>query len=77
MEPVLDILLEKDLVSRKEEKIVLSPLARVMAEYFIGVERLGEIQKLMKKIEDPVEIVAELECAEMEAKKEKEKKRRK
>jgi len=77
MEPVLDILLEKDLVTRQEEKIVLTPLARVMAEHFIGVERLGEIQKLMKKIEDPVEIVAELECAEMEQKKEREKKKRK
>jgi len=31
----------------------------------------------MKKIDDPVEIVAELECADMEQKKEKEKLRRK
>ncbi|MCU0632964.1 MAG: DEAD/DEAH box helicase [Methanolinea sp.] len=77
LEPVLDMLLEKDLVTRRGEKIVLSPLANVMAEHFIGVERLEEIQKLMKKIDDPLEIVAELECADMEAKKEKEKKRRK
>jgi len=77
MEPALDILLERDLVTRQEGKIVLSPLAKVMAEHFIGVERLAEIQELMKKIDDPVEIVAELECADMEQKKEKEKLRRK
>ena len=77
MEPVLDILLGKDLVTRQEERVVLTPLAKVMAEHFIGVERLGEIRRLMRKIDDPLEIVAELECAEMEQKKEKEKKRRK
>lgn len=71
MEPVLDILVEKDLVARQGDSIVLFPLAKVMAEHFIGVERLGEIQNLMKKIDDPVEIVAELECAEMDHKKEK------
>jgi helicase len=77
MEPVLDILLGKDLVTLQEERVVLTPLAKVMAEHFIGVERLGEIRRLMRKIDDPLEIVAELECAEMEQKKEKEKKRRK
>jgi helicase len=76
MEPVLDILLGKNLVTRKEGTIVLSPLAHVMAEHFIGVERLAEIQKLMKKIDEPLEIVAELECADVEQKKEKERKRR-
>lgn len=76
MEPVLDILLRKNLVTRKEGTIVLSPLAHVMAEHFIGVERLAEIQKLMKKIDDPLEIVAELECADVEQKKEKERKRK-
>lgn len=77
LEPVLDILLEKRLVTRVEGKIVLSPLANVMAEHFIGVERLGEIQRLMKEIDDPLGIVAELECAELEQKREKEKQRRK
>ena len=76
LEPVLDTLLDRGLVTKEKGRIVLSPLAKVMAEHFIGVERLGEIQKLMKKIDDPVEIVAELECAETEQKKEKEKKRR-
>lgn len=77
MEPALDVLLERDLVACQDGKIVLSPLANVMAEHFIGVERLSEIQKLMKKIDDPLEIVAELECADAEQKKDDGKKRRK
>ncbi|MCQ8893593.1 MAG: DEAD/DEAH box helicase [Methanolinea sp.] len=77
MEPVLDTLLEKGLVAREEEKIVLSPLARVMAEHFIGVERLLEIRELAKKVDDPLEIVADLSLAEMEKRKEREREKRK
>ena len=39
------------------------PLARVMAEHFIGVERLMEILSLTEKYKDPIEILTELECA--------------
>lgn len=76
-EPVLDILVKEGLVSRKDGTIVLSDLSRVMAEHFIGVERLSEILRLIRKVDDPLEIVAELECAEdRESAREKEKKKR-
>ncbi len=64
MEPVLPILLERGLVRRSNEKIDLMPLARVMAEHFIGVERLWRILSLTEKYQDPIEILTELECAE-------------
>jgi putative ATP-dependent RNA helicase len=63
MEPVLPILLDRGLVKRSNGKIELMPLARVMAEHFIGVERLNEILSLTEKYRDPIEILAELECA--------------
>ncbi|MDD1715445.1 MAG: DEAD/DEAH box helicase, partial [Methanolinea sp.] len=76
-EPVLDILVKEGLVSRKDGRIILSDLSRVMAEHFIGVERLSEILRLIRKVDDPLEIVAELECAEdRESAREKEKKKR-
>jgi helicase len=65
MEPALDILASQGLVTRKGDRIVLSDLSKVMAEHFIGVERLNEILRLMETTAaDPVVIVAELECAE-------------
>jgi len=39
----------------------------VMAEHFIGVERLLVIQDLVRKMDDAADIVAELECAVEEA----------
>jgi helicase len=65
-EPVLDLLLSEQLVRKKGAKVELTPMARVMAEHFIGVERLLEIRRLVRKMDDPVQIVAELECAEIE-----------
>jgi len=35
-----------------------------MAEHFIGVERLFEIQQLIRKVKEPIGIVAELDCVE-------------
>jgi hypothetical protein len=35
-----------------------------MAEHFIGMERLLEIRYLVTRVNDPIEIVAELECRE-------------
>ncbi|HMA05735.1 MAG TPA: DEAD/DEAH box helicase [Methanomicrobiales archaeon] len=61
-EPVLPELLSRGLVQRRGKSLVLSPLGRVMAEHFIGVERLLEIRRLVGEMEDPVEILAELEC---------------
>jgi helicase len=77
LEPVLDLLVEKGLVKKEGERIVLSPLARVMAEHFIGVERLLEVRELARRMDDPLEIVAELACAEMERRKEKEREKKK
>jgi helicase len=75
MEPALDVLESEGLVTRKGDRIILSDLSRVMAEHFIGVERLNEILRLMETTADPVEIVAELECAEEGRGKEPEKER--
>jgi helicase len=63
MEPVLSELISRSLVQRRGEALILSPLGRVMAEHFIGLERLLELQRLVGEMEDPVAIVAELECA--------------
>ena len=35
-----------------------------MAAHFIGMERLRAIRDLVKEREDPLEILAELECSE-------------
>jgi helicase len=64
IEPVLPILLERGLVRRSNGRIELMPLARVMAEHFIGVERLMEILSLAEKYRDPIEILTELEGTE-------------
>jgi len=77
-EPVLPELLERGLVTRVDGVIVLSDLARVMAEHFIGVERLSEILVLARIHEDPLEILTDLECgsAREDQEREKRKKRR-
>jgi helicase len=78
LEPVLPVLLDQGLARRSEGRIELSDLARVMAEHFIGVERLTDIQALIRTTDDPVAILAELECgpgSEDREKKEKKKKR--
>ena len=64
VEPVLDELIGHNLVTQEGGKIILSDLARVMAEHFIGMERLLEIRYLVTRVNDPIEIVAELECRE-------------
>jgi helicase len=77
MEPALSILFERGLVSKINGTIRLSDLSRVMAEHFIGVERLSEILDLINKEEDPIEILTELECGvTSKSQKNEEKKRR-
>ena len=68
IEPVLPVLLEQGLVRQSQGRIELSRLARVMAEHFIGVERLSEILALTDAHADPVEILTELECSRPEEK---------
>ena len=66
MEPIFPVLKHEGLAEKKGGKIILSPLAKVMAEHFIGIDRLIKIRKLIKKVKDPVKIVAELDCADDE-----------
>jgi len=68
-EEVLPELLSRGLVHRRGGALVLSPLGRVMAEHFIGLERLLELQRLVGEMDDPVAIIAELDCAEQENRK--------
>jgi helicase len=65
MEPVLPDLVAHRLVEKKGSKLVMTPLARVMAEHFIGMERLLEIVRLTKVMDDPLEIIAELESEDV------------
>lgn len=62
-EPVEDLLLERGLIFREGGSIRLTPLSKIMAEHFIGVERLARIIDLVKETKDPLEILAELDCA--------------
>jgi archaea-specific helicase len=65
MEPVLPELVHHKLVEKHGTRLVMTPLARVMAEHFIGMERLLEIVRLTQTIKDPVEIIAELESEDV------------
>nr|WP_319539403.1 DEAD/DEAH box helicase [uncultured Methanospirillum sp.] len=62
-EPVEDLLLQRNLIFREGGTIRLTPLSRLMAEHFIGVDRLTRIIDLVKETKDPLEILAELDCA--------------
>ena len=66
LEPVLPVLLDRGLAARSGGRIELSDMARVMAEHFIGVERLTDILALIQKTDEPVEILTELECGSRE-----------
>jgi helicase len=62
VEPVEDLLIREGLLSITNERVELSDMGRVMAEHFIGVDRLLEIIHLVKEKDDALDIVAELEC---------------
>jgi helicase len=66
VEPVLPDLIAHRLVQKKGTRLELSPLARVMAEHFIGIERLLEIIRLTGKMEDPLDIIGELESEQIQ-----------
>jgi helicase len=63
LEPALPTLLDHGLVRRRGGRIELTDMARVMAEHFIGAERLILIRDLVRRMDDAAGIVAELECA--------------
>ena len=66
MMPVFPTLREFRLVKRMGGRVGLSPMAMVMAKHFIGVRRLQTIRKLVRKMDDPVEMVAEIDCMDDE-----------
>ena len=66
MEVIFPLLRERKLVRRVGKTVELTPMARVMAEHFIGIERLTRIQHLVREMDDPVQIVAELDVAPTE-----------
>ena len=66
LEDVWPLMKEEGYLRERKGKIVLSPLGQVMAEHFIGIERLSRILKMVRKTKDPLEIVAELDSAEYE-----------
>ncbi|HJJ99116.1 MAG TPA: DEAD/DEAH box helicase, partial [Methanocorpusculum sp.] len=70
-EDPLPELLRYKLVRKSGEVLELSPLGRVMAEQFIGMEKLLEIDRLVRVMEDPLALVAEIACSEAEHDKEK------
>ena len=73
MEPVLPDLVAHRLVEKKGSRLVMTPLAKVMAEHFIGMERLLEILRLTKFMDDPVDVIAELESEDVHKEKKTEK----
>jgi helicase len=66
MEPVLPELVSHRLVQKKGTRIELSPLARVMSEHFVGIGRLLEIARLTGTMDDPLDIIAELESEDLQ-----------
>jgi helicase len=75
MEPVLPELITHKLVEKHGTRLVMTPLARVMAEHFIGMERLLEIIRLTKCNTEPLDIIGELECEDVHKDNRPEKKR--
>jgi len=69
LEPVLPDLVARRLVEKKGTRLVMTPLARVMAEHFIGMERLLEVVRLTKVMDDPLGIIAELESGDVHSEK--------
>ena len=65
IEPVLPDLIAHKLVEKQGTRLVMSPLAKVMAEHFIGMERLLEIVRLTKVMNEPEDIIAELESEDV------------
>ena len=64
-EPVIPFMLERGFLKRRKDGIELLPMANVMAEHFLGVERVSELQQFVKSNENPLTIIAELDCKEV------------
>ena len=64
MQDIAGVLKKEGLISYNRDRITISPLAKIMAEHFIGIEKLRMITKLVKVKKNPVDIIAELDCPE-------------
>ncbi|EHQ36629.1 DEAD/DEAH box helicase [Methanoplanus limicola] len=64
MQDIAGVLKNEGLITYNRDRITVSPLAKIMAEHFIGIERLRMITKLVKVRKNPVDIIAELDCPE-------------
>ncbi len=57
------------LVKISGNSIELAPLSRIMAEHFLGMNRVLDIDRLVRTMEEPLEILAELAVIEEEEEK--------
>ncbi|MCP1662220.1 MAG: DEAD/DEAH box helicase [Methanocalculus sp. MSAO_Arc1] len=62
LEDAMPVMERHGLIIRRKGTIELSPLGKVMSEHFIGIERLMRIRSLVRSVDDPLLIVADLEC---------------
>ena len=66
MVDILPVLKKRKIVNVEGKKVVLSPAAKVMAEHFIGINTYDKILSLVKESNDPLEILAEIDCDDPE-----------
>jgi len=76
-EDPLPEMIKHKLVIRNGSSLELSPLGRVMAEHFIGMGRVLSIDHLVRELDEPLEIIAELAAMDEEEEKDKRREDRK
>ena len=70
-------MIKHKLVVRSGGLLELSPLGRVMAEHFIGMNRVLAIDSLVREMDEPLEIIAELAAMDEEEEKDRRREDRK
>lgn len=68
MVDILPVLTKRKIVKVEGKKVVLSPAAKVMAEHFIGINTYDKILSLVNVMDNPLDVLAEIECDEPEKK---------
>ncbi|MBN1431865.1 MAG: DEAD/DEAH box helicase [Methanomicrobiaceae archaeon] len=68
MVDILPLLKERKIVRVEGKKVILTPAAKVMAEHFIGINTYDKILSLINLKDNPLDILAEIECEEPEKK---------
>lgn len=63
---ILPVLRNKGIVRVEGKKVVTSPAAKIMAEHFIGINTYDRILSLIRSKDDPLDVLAELECGDGE-----------